>query len=118
MVGAHGYATRIEKILGNLFHCDRGGMAGIIDADFIERHLYAGVTAGLGYLYATANEDKKQEIANFISDFGFYLNFGLKTLLEFTTNEKVIDGCTYTLGYENGEKAIDAMISAFSNVCK
>lgn len=118
MANAHAYAIHIEAILRNLFHCDRGGMAGIIDANFIQRNLYAGVTAGLGYLYATANDDKKQEIGNFISDFGFYLNLGLGTLLEFTANEKVIDGCTYTLDYENGEKAIDAMISAFSKICK
>lgn len=118
MVNTHDYATHVEIILRNLFHCDRGGMAGVIDADFIEHNLYAGVTAGLGYLYATANDDKKQEISNFISDFSFYLNLGLRTLLEFTANEKVIDGCSYTLDYENGEKAIDAMISAFSKVCE
>lgn len=46
------------------------------------------------------------------------MNFGLKALLEFTAKEKVIDGCTYTLGYDNGEKAIDAMVSAFAKVCK
>lgn len=118
MVNAHAYATRIEMILRNLFHCGRGGMAGIIDADFIESNLYAGVTAGLGYLYANANDDKKQEIGNFISDFHSYLKLGLRTLLEFTAREKVIDGCTYHLAHENGEKAIDAMISAFSKVCE
>lgn len=118
MANAHAYAIQIEIILRSLFHCGRGGMAGIIDADFIESHLYAGITAGLGYLYATAGDDKMQEIDSFISDYGFYLNLGLNNLLGFTSNEKVIDGSTYTLEYENGEKAIDALIAAFSKVCE
>lgn len=33
-------------------------------------------------------------------------------------NEKVIDGCTYTLDCENGEKSIDTLIAAFSEVCE
>ena len=118
MANAHAYAIQIEMILRRVFHCDRSGMAGIIDADFIEGNLYAGITAGLGYLYTTAGDNKKQEIDSFISDYDFYLKLGLRNLLGFTTNEKVIDGCTYTLDYENGEKAIDALIAAFSKVCE
>ena len=36
MANAHAYAIQIEMILRRVFHCDRSGMAGIIDADFIE----------------------------------------------------------------------------------
>lgn len=46
----HGTTIRmwVPSIRINVFHCARGGMAGIIDADFIESNLYAGITAGLG----------------------------------------------------------------------
>lgn len=69
MANAHAYAMQVEMVSRRVFRCDRGGMAGIIDADFIEGNLYAGITAGLGYLYATAEDDKKQEIDSFISDY-------------------------------------------------
>lgn len=116
---AHNYAVDIEIVLRKVFNCERGGFAGVIDADFIETHCYAAITAAMGYLFAISDEAKKKSIEQFLCDFGYYLNFGIKGLLEFTTNERNIDGTTTTMSidYNNGEEALEACLSALTDVC-
>ena len=118
MMNAHMCAVEIENILRELIGCKRGGIAGIIDADFIERHLYVSIATGLGYLYSKGNSDTRNQIETFISKFGFYLELGLKTLLDFKTNEKEINGDSYSIDYKNGEEAVKAIISELSKMCK
>jgi hypothetical protein len=94
-MNAHSYAVDIEHILSHTFGFDgRGGLAGLIDADSIEHDWYAPIAATLGYIYATASNEKKDEILRFINDYGFYLDIGLSELFMFESNERVIDGST------------------------
>ena len=70
------------------------------------------------YIYANADEDKKQNIEKFLEDSYFYFQFDLDTLLSFETKEKEIEGGMYTLEYDNGEEAIEALEKEFRNICK
>lgn len=117
-MNAHAYAIEIEHILRKVFDCDRGGFAGLIDADSIEHNLYVPIACGLGYLYAKAGSSKQTEIEKFINDYDYYLDFGINGLLLFTSNEREVNGGSYSINYDNGEKALEAIIESLSNVCK
>jgi len=117
-MNAHSYAIEIEHILRNVFNCERGGVAGLIDADSIEHNSYVSIACGLGYVYAKSDSLKQTEIEKFISDYGYYLDFGINGLLLFTSNEREINGSSYSIDYDNGEKVLEAIIEALSQVCK
>lgn len=117
-MNAHAYAIEIEHILRNVFNCERGGFAGLIDADSIEHNCYVSIACALGYLYAKSDSAKQKEIEKFISDYGYCLDFGISGLLLFTSNERVINGASYSIDYNSGEKALEVIIEALSKVCR
>ena len=111
---AHNYAVEIEEIMRRVFDCERGGAAGMADADIIEGNWYGAIAFCLGYLYRT----KPIEVEVFIRNYQYYFRFDLKQLLDFAGNTKSINGCEYELEYKNGEDAISAVIQAFDDLCK
>lgn len=117
-MNGHSYAVEIESTLRGVFNCDRGGFAGLIDADSIESNCYVSIACTLGYLYAKSDVLKQNEIEKFVHEYGYYLNFGIGELLLFASNERVINGSSYSIDFENGEKALETIIKALSNVCK
>lgn len=120
MIGAHaqGYAVSIEHILCNVFDCERFGFGGIVNSDYIRKHPYSAMTCGLACLYATANSTRRAEITKFVENFYFFSDMSLDELLSFDSSEKVIDGVTIGIDYDNGEKAVEDMIEKFRDVCK
>ena len=120
MIGAsaQSYAVSVEHILCNVFNCERFGFGGIVNSDYIRKHPYAAMTSGLAYIYATANSAKKSEITKFAEDFNFFSDMSFDELLSFDSSEKVIDGVTIGIDYENGEKAVEDMIERFRSICK
>ncbi len=117
-MNTHSYAIDIEHILSRVFGFEsRGGFAGLIDADSIESNAYVSISCALGYLYAKSNNQKQKEIEKFVEDYGYYLEFGLRGLMEFETNERIINGGSWSIDYENGEKAILAVIEALRILC-
>lgn len=114
----HAFAVNIEFILRHVFDCDRGGLAGLIDADAIEHSCYVPIAAALGFLYASGDEGKRFEIEEFITNYDYYLDFGISELIDFTSKERTIDGCTYKLEFENGEEALNKIIEDLREVCK
>ena len=117
-MNAHAYALEMERIFRSVFHCERGGFAGLIDADAIERNCYVSIASALGYLYAKSSTAKQKEIETFIIDYAYYLEFGIDGLLSFNSNERDIEGISYSIDFENGEKALIAVLDALSNVCE
>ena len=117
MVNVHSYAVSIEHILRRVF-CfdDRGGLAGLIDADTIEHKWYVPIAAGLGYLYASANVETKTAINSFIEEYGFYLDLEMNFLIRFTEKDQEIDG--YSIGFTNGVEAIESITNALRNLCR
>ena len=117
-MNAHSYAISIEHILRNVFNCERGGFAGLIDADSIEKNSYVSIACALGYLYAKSYTAKQADIEKFINAYGYYLNFGIRELILFKTSERGIGGTTYTIDFDNGEKALEVIVKELSKVCK
>ena len=117
-IHAHEHAIVIEVILRQVFHCDRGGLAGLIDADSIEQNWYPSIAAALGYMYAVADSEKRGKIEKFIYDFDYYLGIGLCELLSFESREKKINKINQSINYDNGEKAVQAVITALDELCK
>lgn len=114
---AQAYAISMEHILCSVFKCERFGVAGVVNSDFIRRHPLTAVTATCTYILATANSDKRKQIERFLSENTFYLEFTLDELLSFETSEKTIGITTYQLNYENGKEAIEDIISKFREIC-
>lgn len=48
---AQGYAVSMEHDMSRVFGCDRGGMSGKVDSDFIRRNSLAAVLMTCGYIY-------------------------------------------------------------------
>lgn len=118
IINGQAYAHPFEYIMRDVFQCDRGGACGMADADFIRKHPYTAVAATCMYIYANADGKKKEEIEKFLDDAYFHFQFDLDTLLSFETNEKEINGGSYTLSYDNGEATIEALEEKFRNICK
>lgn len=116
MVNAHSYALSIEQILRRVFHFDdRGGLAGLIDADTIETNWYVPIAAGLGYLYAGADETKKVKIESFIEKYGFYLELSMNFIIRFEEKSQEIDG--YSIDFDNGEAVFESVIAGLKSIC-
>ena len=118
MANGQSYAINIEHILSNVFRCERFGFGGVVNSDFIRRQPFTAVLSGIAFIYATAGEEKQLEIEKFIEEFSFYSKMSIDDLLSFDTSEKVLNGITIDINYENGEKAIEDMIGKFRNLCK
>jgi hypothetical protein len=117
MVNAYSHALSIEHVLRRVFNFeDRGGLAGLIDADAIENNWYVPIAAGLGYLYARADATKKAEIETFIEKNDYYLDMSMNQLLRFEKKGQEIDG--YSIEYDTGEQAIEAVIETLRKICK
>lgn len=117
-IHAHEHAIAIEFILRHVFNCERGGLAGLIDADSIEFNWYPSIAAALGFMYSVAGKDDRTAIEKFVETYDYYLDIGLYELLSFDSSEKIINGKSYTIDYENGEKAVRAVITALNELCK
>ncbi|MBE5992684.1 MAG: hypothetical protein E7247_09870 [Paenibacillaceae bacterium] len=118
IINGQSYAHPFEYIMCDVFECDRGGACGMADASFIRNNPYTAVVATCMYIYANADEEKKEEIKKFLDDARFHFQFDFDTLLSFETNEKEINDGTYTLSYDNGEATIEALEEKFRNICK
>jgi hypothetical protein len=91
----HGYAVSIEHKLRNIFKCERGGLGGIIDADYIDSNPFSAMGCAIAVFYNT-NENKIM-IDNFLNQFYFY-------------NDKSI--------IEIGKKEFDNMNDGFDDLLK
>ena len=116
MVNAHSYAISIEHILKRVFAFDdRGGLAGLIDADAIEHKWYVPIAAGLGFIYANADTKKRVKVEQFIEKYGYYLDLEMNFIIRFVEKSQVIDG--YSIDFNNGVEAIEAITDALRDLC-
>ena len=113
---AHSYAIEIEHIMGRLVGCNRFG-APFVNADEVEDDWNAAIAFALGYVYAIGDGEVRAEINRFYEEFSMCLGFSIAELLQFTETERTIGMTTYSLDYENGEKAVEAVISSFVGLC-
>jgi hypothetical protein len=118
IINGQAYAHPFEYIMRDVFQCDRGGACGMADADFIRKDPFTAVVATCMYIYANAGVEKKRKIEEFLNDASFHFQFDFDTLLSFESNEKEVDGATYTLSYSNGEETIEALEKKFRDICK
>lgn len=118
IINPQSYAHPFEVIMRDVFNCDRGGVGGIVDANFIRADPKAAIMATLTYVYRTANEEKRRKIEELITDVDFHFQFDFDTLLSFETSKKEIDGSTYELSYQNGADAIQDIKNRFREICK
>lgn len=63
---SHNAAISIEWELRRIFHCDRFGFGGNIDADTIERNPIQSYIIGLASIYTNVNEDRRIQIDGFL----------------------------------------------------
>lgn len=118
MTNGQTYAVQIEHILCKVFACERFGFAGIANSDFIRSKPFTAIASGLAYLYATADDAKKNSIEIFISNYSFYLELSIDELLSFESSSKEINGITMELEFDNGRLAIEKIITDFATLCK
>lgn len=89
------YAVAIEHILWKVFNCERFGLGGIVNSDYIDGNPYSAIACALAVYYPNNTDDNKKLIDKFLGDYCFY-------------NNKSIS--------EIGEKDIDKMIEKFRNI--
>lgn len=114
---AQSYAISMEHDMSRVFGCDRGGMAGTVDSDFIRKTPLAAVLMTCGYIYGLVDDFGKKAIENFIKETSFYWKMNLDELLSFETSSKTIGIATVEIEYENGEEAVIDITDKFSKIC-
>lgn len=85
----HSYAFQIETTTRAIFHCDRGGIGGIADADFIESNPFIAITIVLGNFYNKIDINTKSKIDKFIEDYYSEMGKSIKDIGE-DTIKKII----------------------------
>ena len=74
MFKPNNYAFQIETTIRAIFHCDRCGLGGIADADFIEKQPFVAIASVLGNFYNKLDSNTKNKVDKFIQD--YYLEIG------------------------------------------
>lgn len=95
------YAISIEHKLSNIFNCDRGGIGGMVNSDFIRPMPYGVMVATLMFLYKEKDIVSQKNIEKFINDYQFYSNKRIDEIIE-----------------DQGEKEFKEMMTAFSELIK
>lgn len=68
------YAFQIEVTVKAMFNCDRYGIGGIADANFIERQPFVAIALVLGNFYNKVGTSYKEKIDDFFGK--YYLEMG------------------------------------------
>ena len=68
------YAFQIEVTVKAMFNCDRYGIGGIADANFIERQPFVAIALVLGNFYNKVDISYKEKIDDFLGK--YYLEMG------------------------------------------
>lgn len=110
------YAVLIEYILRDVFNCERFGVGGIVNSDYIRKHPIASIIHAATYLYAKASSEQKEIIEKFIQDIIYYSEWSIDMLLSFDSRTKEIDGITYGLEFENGRQQLEHIIEEFKKI--
>ncbi len=76
------YAINIEHKLSNIFNCDRGGIGGMVNSDFIRPMPYGSMIATLMFLYKDKDIIIQKKIEKFINDYQFYSNKRIDEIIE------------------------------------
>ncbi len=95
------YAIDIEHKLCNIFNCDRGGIGGMVNSDFIRPMPYGTMVSTLMFLYKEKDSVAQSKIENFINDYQFYSNKRIDEIIE-----------------EQGEKEFKEMMNKFKELIK
>lgn len=117
MINPQMYAVEIEHVLCKVFRCERFGVGGLVNSDHIRQHPFHAMMCALSCIYAYADAEKKRAIEKFFTDYSFYADWNIDTILSFESPDKIMDGATYTLDFNNGAEAIEKMIAEFSAIC-
>lgn len=109
---AQSYAVQIEHIMSSVFKCERYGIGGLVNSDYIRKHPYAAMVATLTYRYY----DLEHQANKFIDKYCYYADWSIDTLLGFESNISIINGSTYIINYSNGEEALKTWIQDFKQL--
>ncbi len=69
MFKPNSYAFQIETTIRAIFHCDRYGLGGIADSDFIEKEPFIAIAMVLGNFYNKIPIQTKNRLDEFFSDY-------------------------------------------------
>lgn len=117
MLNSQNFAVRIEQIMRSVFECDRSGMGGLVESDYIRKYPFTAMMSTIMYLCDRNDSNGINVASDFFDKYSYYGQWSIDQLLGFESETAEIDGCNYELEYANGEAAMNAIIAAFSKVC-
>lgn len=110
-MNTHVYAIKVEHVLRNILGLtDRGGIGGIIDADYIELDILSAITCAIGFIYANGTNKTEEKIAEYLNKYSYGLKFGIDKLLSCKTGQLIEGITTIDLEYNNGKEFLDDAI--------
>lgn len=118
MVNSQNFAVRIELIMRSVFERDRSGMGGLVDSDYIRKYPFTAMMSTIMYLCERNDSNSVIAASDFFGKYNYYGQWSIDQLLGFESETAEIDGCNYELEYANGEEAMNAIFTAFSEVCR
>ena len=118
MLNGQQFAQQIEYKMRSVFECERGGIGGLVESDYIRSYPFTAMISTLTYLYGCHAIKDIEAISNFFADWQYYSQWSIDDILKFENNVRQIQKVEYTIEYQNGEEAMKAMIDSFYNLCK
>lgn len=117
MANPQSYAVQIEHTMRRAFDCDRSGVGGFVNSDYIRKHPFMALMCTLTFLCKNDDTHDVDIVSDFFEKFQYYGDWSIDQLLSFENNSAVISGSTYEIDYANGEEAIRAIINCFDKAC-
>lgn len=65
----HNDATELEYQVRRLYKCDRGGVSGLVDADYFERHPVQAAVLVVAYIYAKELDSEPYQFDEFLTKY-------------------------------------------------
>lgn len=112
MTNPQEYAVRIEHGMRNAFECERGGMGGLVNSDFVRQYPFAAMMCTVTYLYGRG-KISEPDATKFFENYSYCKQYNIDKLLAFDSK----DGCLIDEGDSGGKEAIESMIESFSALC-
>ncbi len=109
------YAVEIEHIMSKVFNCDRFGLSGLVNSDYIRKYPIHSINCALSHLYGK-NNHINGEIESFIEKYNFFAQWSIDNILLFETSKQIINGIEYEIPFVHGDLAINTIIEDFKKI--
>lgn len=115
LICANQYSEEIEYLIREKMGCAQETL-GFVDSSYIKHHTLEAVRCLFSYLYATAGEERKETMQQYLNNYEAFLSIDMDELLETKGKKYESPEKELTLPCKNGEETIKKYIDELKKV--